>query len=233
MASPRTKVRRALPVVRSLKEQATMVSSSLRARDKEISCKPGCDYCCYQVVWMTILEALYILRELDDSWLGEHREWMEDGMQQWFVEETTPAQWLQKQRPCPFLKKHKCSIYEIRPNECALYLVVSPPEDCKGDVARKSVAVAHIDYMDQLRRHNLRLAFEHNVSGVFPMPVAFLLAEAFMKNDGEDGVRAKLAEYNIPFEPEELADYLSWLGKNDEDRGPHPLESALSDVPKS
>ena len=33
---------------------------------------------------------------------------------------------------CPFLEDGLCSIYEVRPFGCAVYMVVSPVEDCIG-----------------------------------------------------------------------------------------------------
>lgn len=107
--------------------------SQMKEKGQAISCKEGCDYCCYLTFACTLLDGLLIARYLlayqrdkvQTLWpvLADHAK---------LQESMTPVDWFQLQKPCAFLDEHRCLVYPVRPMNCRVQLVVSPPELCLG-----------------------------------------------------------------------------------------------------
>lgn len=108
------------------------------AKNKDVACKPGCAYCCFQMVCCTTIEMQLIAEWLKsrprERTLGILQSAWEKAvpMQKYLnelQEERKPETWkeigdeLRKQhlmRPCPFLdeKELLCNIYPVRPTDC-------------------------------------------------------------------------------------------------------------------
>lgn len=44
-----------------------------------------------------------------------------DFVSQWLEKEAEGGEWVNRQQPCPFLQDNRCSIYEVRPADCAAF----------------------------------------------------------------------------------------------------------------
>jgi len=133
---------------------------------EQISCKNGCFYCCYQHVWVTLGEGIVIVDYLyshDDvlnNFLNNYPQWQEsvgdisrelDAGYNSAIQERDPAAVLRQadnplilsyydiQVPCPFLFNSSCSIYEVRPLNCAGHYSTSPCEWCSKSSPKKPV----------------------------------------------------------------------------------------------
>jgi len=134
------------------------VSSELAAAGQPISCKQGCNHCCYHVVPISLVEAEALaewirtlpadqqqelarrfretLGKLAAAGLMEsvaHEDWLSP------TQDATKRalDYLYQRIPCPFLEDGACSIYPIRPFACREYLVVSAPEHCFDPATRQ------------------------------------------------------------------------------------------------
>lgn len=138
-----------------------LTSIAVAHADREslkISCKKGCNACCYQAVPVAPMEALHLAQVVDalpetrrsilksrfEAALARLKEldlWRpEPSAGKWALRSTatTPReQWedasrryFQARIPCPFLEDGACSIYAERPSPCREYSVTSPPEEC-------------------------------------------------------------------------------------------------------
>ncbi len=215
MASQRMKVKRALPVLRALRRTVNDVSSLIREKGGA-SCTQGCDHCCYQIVWLSLSEALHILEHVSSSWYEDNREWVERGWKLWLEEGITPYDWMAQRIGCPFLEEHQCSIYSVRPTECAMYMVVTPAEECAKPGWHSGVL--HTDTMDQLRTEGILISIQvTGVPGVFPMPVAFSLARTWLEG-GREAVLERMWAAGMPQDPEAFGDYLRNMGRNADER---------------
>lgn len=104
------------------------------------------DYCCYQMVSISVFEAViiadWIQRNRRFDILAELRQQAYDQKELFnqrgdynllnivkFQDAVSNA-WFDQQRPCPFLDNGRCLIYPIRPITCSSHFVVSPPERC-------------------------------------------------------------------------------------------------------
>jgi len=126
-------------------------ASELAAAGQPISCKQGCNHCCYQAVPITLVEAEAFaewIRTLpEDQQLELSRRFRETILRlsaAGLTENLThlvrhspdeaasklALDYLYQRIPCPFLEDGACSIYPIRPFACREYLVTSEPEHC-------------------------------------------------------------------------------------------------------
>lgn len=124
---------------------------------EQISCRKGCCYCCYQHVWVTLGEGIVIVDYLYshdgvlNSFLDEYPQWREfvgnisrelDAAYNSAIQDHDPDAILRQadnplilsyydiQVHCPFLVNSSCSIYEVRPWNCAGIYSTSPCEWC-------------------------------------------------------------------------------------------------------
>ena len=124
---------------------------------EQISCKKGCFYCCYQHVWVTLGEGIAIVDYLYShdgvlrNFLDNYTQWQESvgdisreldaGFNSAIQERDSNAilrqadnplvlSYYDMQVPCPFLFSSSCSIYEVRPRNCAGHYSTSPCEWC-------------------------------------------------------------------------------------------------------
>ena len=124
---------------------------------EQISCKKGCFYCCYQYVGVTLAHGIVIVDYLYshggvlDNFLNNYPQWQEsaadisreiDGELNLIIQKRSPTAILRHsvdplvsgyfdiQVRCPFLLNSSCSIYEVRPLNCAGHYSTSPCEWC-------------------------------------------------------------------------------------------------------
>lgn len=124
---------------------------------EQISCKKGCFYCCYQHVAVSLAHGIVIVDYLYshdvvlNNFLNNYPQWKEsagdisrklDAEFNLAIQERSPTAILRHsnnplsssyfdiQVPCPLLLNSSCSIYEVRPLNCAGHYSTSPCEWC-------------------------------------------------------------------------------------------------------
>jgi Fe-S-cluster containining protein len=133
-------------------------ASELAAAGQPISCKQGCNHCCYHAVPISLVEAEALAEWIRTLPADQQQElarrfretilklsaagFMESLAQDDWLSPTEDAarralDYLYQRIPCPFLEDGSCSIYPIRPFGCREYLVVSAPEHCFDPVTRQ------------------------------------------------------------------------------------------------
>lgn len=146
-----------------------------------ITCRPGCAYCCYHPIMISILEAVPLYNHL------QKRGMWTDALRK-RLKETSDLQygasfetWLYANIPCPLLDTttKKCTAYAARPLICRAYLATSDPENCHphrlGEdtriLDRSSVVDGYHKVQEKvLHRHKLQFL-------TVPIGKALLLAE--------------------------------------------------------
>jgi Fe-S-cluster containining protein len=92
--------------------------------DFKITCKPGCYYCCRQLVGVSEPEARRLAvfaSRANQQRVAEQAQW---SMIEWPTKKLAA-------RECPFLGADRlCSVYEHRPLACRNHRSVDPPEKC-------------------------------------------------------------------------------------------------------
>ena len=97
----------------------------------QLACRPGCDFCCHQLVTCTEIEWTEIKKYIE-SLDSKRRYWFSRRLQpfrrdwkRWYRKRPVDFQpnplkvyrdWLGK--PCPFLNEGRCDIYPVRPIDC-------------------------------------------------------------------------------------------------------------------
>jgi len=198
---------RRLPVLveRSITEASTMRSGlasdfeqGLRADPDvgQVSCKKGCNNCCYHPVYLSLLEGISLFR-----YLYSHKQWnsaleAELEIVHHRTRDLSIEIWALSAQPCPLLKDSQCSVYEGRPLPCRVTFSIGDPHDChphrlsKPNVLlpRKEVfEVAAQLERESLKRHGLKF-FR------FPLATALLMGAkvAMGKIEFERAYRALL-----------------------------------------
>lgn len=96
--------------------------------NEKVSCKEGCSACCYSVVELTGIEAIYI-REI-----VEHKRIKIDQNALYTQVKEEESSLTFEERKCVLLgEDNKCSIYESRPLICRLWNSASDPKECVPD----------------------------------------------------------------------------------------------------
>lgn len=116
----------------TLYEQIDLLTHSFirrcRAEREKVECRKGCSWCCYQAVFVSAGEILYL-----GNYLLKHqnRETIREITGKARVKSETTSkmnirQVLQHRSPCPLLDGNSCRVYPVRPLACRIYL--SPSE---------------------------------------------------------------------------------------------------------
>ena len=99
--------------------------------DLVLDCKPGCDHCCQQLIVITCIDdARNILRAAKAQMTAKaFKQFKREVRQQAKAIEALSHEEAETRRwPCPLLKDHRCSVYEVRPVACRS--VVSEDASC-------------------------------------------------------------------------------------------------------
>lgn len=153
------KPQRMLPVFQNMADMFVDLSTGgMTGAGVNVSCKAGCDACCYHPVPISETE-LYNLAELVENMpeprRSEVKQCFSDAVKHfesigWFekikeagknsaTDEPDRAaeqvnelalEYIKEHVACPFLENRSCSIYEKRPLVCREYMVTSPAENC-------------------------------------------------------------------------------------------------------
>lgn len=139
-----------------------MLRDELAAAGQEISCRRGCDKCCFLYVFASLQEAecivhyLYGHEEVLRHFLSAYKDWRKglgqftnniERLDRTIARSLTGRLSLPEMErlqadihaytmcrlPCPFLNDGGCSIYEVRPFVCARLAATTPPEDCQWE----------------------------------------------------------------------------------------------------
>jgi Fe-S-cluster containining protein len=134
-----------------------------------VTCRKGCDWCCYQLVPVTGIEARW-LGALVESLPTARRAIVQTRFavatsqlaEAGLCDQVTVALSLERAQShrlaaryfrlriaCPFLEDHQCSIYSERPLACREYVVTSPAQACE--------TLGHVDRIPVPGRLSLRL----------------------------------------------------------------------------
>lgn len=87
-------------------------------------CKQGCSWCCFQTVFAVTHELLYISAYVQMNMSLEKRQHILERARE-NVAQTLNKSLKEQARlkiPCPFLESGSCSIYQVRPMACRIYL---------------------------------------------------------------------------------------------------------------
>lgn len=104
-------------------------------RDMNASCKRGCAHCCYQLVGMSVIEAIPIAERVivtKDVDLKKRLQVEADHVDTLGgIYNADREKFFREHRPCVFLRSdNDCAIYAERPMACRAYFVVSDPILC-------------------------------------------------------------------------------------------------------
>jgi len=134
------------------------VNTVKRLKEGEVvSCKKGCTFCCRQHIGVPFAQALLVVDYLYSheqallNFISNYSRWHElvgniseniDSDLQLSMRHSDPNEilslvnnplfqnYLDVQVPCPLLQNNACSIYEVRPFNCAQHISISPNDRC-------------------------------------------------------------------------------------------------------
>lgn len=179
-------------------------------RELGSGCQPGCSYCCRNLVTVSLIEALTILRTTAGL-VAFMAKWEQiKTTARLFMQrhpDTRLAPWRERNEPCPFLTDcGRCAVYEVRPFNCRTHIAARPcVEDQEGN-----------DYIDPTDGTNISmmiLAMAEERTGIpmaiAPLPVALIFAWDILQN----GLDVVTQQYRgTPFlDPFEEAMYWSYI----------------------
>lgn len=113
-------------------------------------CKAGCDHCCHVPLLMTHAEAKVIGKEIGRAVTVPARWAIDSGSDR----ATQLAEAAQAKddltfygTPCPFLKDHRCSIYDHRPFACrVLYSMADDDVPCRISETPQRTSVPYLNF---------------------------------------------------------------------------------------
>jgi len=146
-------------------------------------CREGCAYCCRNLVTMTLIEAMVILRNPVGRAAFEAKVFQVGELAFKFFRrdaDTTLAKWRARNERCLFLGEcERCVVYDVRPFNCRTHIAAKPCEENQAGNL----------YIDPQQGTTLSLVLcqkAEQITGVpmaiAPMPVALLLAAEIMRN---------------------------------------------------
>jgi len=145
-----------LPVIQKFTGAVVQMAEQVAERKgKSISCCAGCSACCLQLVPISPLEAIHLVRVVDampepkrSAIRKRFTEAVERLQQAGMLEQLEEAMdadnvdraerqrigddYFRMKLPCPFLEEGNCSVYADRPLICREYLVTSPAANCEN-----------------------------------------------------------------------------------------------------
>lgn len=125
---------------------------------RKISCKKGCDHCCYLLVeisyeeaselvdWITtlnkesktkfikkVIASASEAKSVFNRKKSRHKFLKPYIGDESFDDDAYDEYFYEKKRPCPFLENGSCQAYLVRPSPCRLHLVTSDPKICSNE----------------------------------------------------------------------------------------------------
>lgn len=101
-------------------------------KETTLSCRPGCDACCYYPIEISLLEAIPIYRALTEKgrWTPSFVKSLKEHADKTAF--LSASIWMMSRIPCPLLADRRCSIYESRPLHCRTMWAKGDPYYCNG-----------------------------------------------------------------------------------------------------
>ncbi|MFO7939847.1 MAG: YkgJ family cysteine cluster protein [Bacteroidales bacterium] len=138
-----------LPHYEEINELIAILIDYGKQNNIHVDCKAGCSYCCNQSVYGMEHEFDTLATFLTTHWTLEEREALIERAKARYAQ----TQNLSKEElalhksPCPFLKNNKCSVYEVRPMACRIYLSTSV-SSCRHEYETPSAPDAYPQLLD-------------------------------------------------------------------------------------
>ncbi len=152
------------PLFKGMQEQYIAVSKLTQSfaqrvhrENKPIRCEKGCNWCCYQPVYLTTQEAILIYEYMIQSFSPDLQRTIKTNVNSKYKKtKGLPEERKQSVRhACPFLLEGSCSVYPVRPMACRIYLS-SNVNSCKwkyDNPGEKEVFPALYDFMLRAGRY--------------------------------------------------------------------------------
>ncbi len=107
----------------------------------KVTCRRGCDHCCYLLALITPTEAINIAEHILKSEelrvkLPELLDELRSAALAADYPNITRQSYFEKGIKCPFLVNSECSIYSHRPSPCRYHFVISDPAKCRRDAPK-------------------------------------------------------------------------------------------------
>lgn len=136
---------------------------------KPVSCRAGCSWCCKQLIYMSLAEAVDIV-EHHRGRVAALRPTLERLSESLVLNADHMSYF---GTPCPLLEDDRCSVYEERPITCRAHYVASPAAVC----ADPRGAVLKYDFREAVQKAlgSAMDALPYPQS-LLPIPIALLLA---------------------------------------------------------
>ena len=167
-------------------------------KDHGVTCKEGCNNCCYYPVLITIIEGISLFRLLAGRGrltAAMRTRLQEHGDLTLFMD---PAVWMRANIPCPLLEGGKCSGYESRPLSCRVTFSSWDAEDCHPQAFNPSNMAAIHDISRVTVEYERRLMRAGGISRIrLPVGKAILMAERILTGElaPDEIEKATLTEY--------------------------------------
>ena len=108
----------------AIDELIDSLSELSREQNEPIKCKNGCAYCCHQPVFALDYEMQYLNSFIKEKFTvqkqNEIRTRANNNLQK--LSGLTELEIFDSKHPCPLLEDESCSVYEVRPMACRIYL---------------------------------------------------------------------------------------------------------------
>lgn len=137
------------PIYKAINELISMLIKYGQQQNIAIDCKAGCSACCYQSIYGVEHEFDTLTQYLLKHWTLEEREQLVERARKKFeaMQVLSKEEQALFKSPCPFLKDGNCSVYEMRPMACRIYLSTSV-ESCKYELAHPEDKDAYPQLLD-------------------------------------------------------------------------------------
>ncbi len=110
---------------RYLDDFLTQFESFVAQQGQKIACAKGCSTCCYQAVFLSPFEALYLAENIRKHCTQEEQERIKERVKQKkeATENMSASEYLNYRHACPLLdEKGTCMFHKYRPVACRIYL---------------------------------------------------------------------------------------------------------------
>jgi len=191
-ASP-VKPQRMLPIFQQVTNlYVEMGVAATKSEGVNVSCKKGCNACCYHMIGLAEFETYHIaeiIEEMPEPQRSEVKERINKALKHfaetgWIERFENCSDYSDKESlevfldyfkeavPCPFLVDESCSIYDDRPLMCREYLVTSPAENCSNPT-KENIKIVKLPVRPS--GNLLKLGQKKSLSGLNVVPLIMLL----------------------------------------------------------
>jgi len=149
-------------------------------------CKEGCSACCDNVLTVSLVETVVMLRNPIGQAVFQAAENHISELADLFLKrlpETRLKPWRERRKHCVFLSAdNRCLVYEDRPFNCRTHIAVEPCDPLKdGNL------YARTDEINQASMEVLAAAEKYTQipMAMAPLPVALIIADAYLRKGKE------------------------------------------------